>query len=90
MIELDRNIGHNSVMSICGLLIDRYEPSHIVDHVIHEMEGIGDTSDEGSNRMGQLFMADFSVYGYSVLLESVYMIFFIDRDVEPPCHTVNR
>ena len=35
--------------------------NHLVDQVIHDMEGIGDTSDEKSNRMGQLFEADLLV-----------------------------
>ena len=55
MIELERKIGHNTVMSIFEWFIDRDEPAYLVDQVIHYMEGIGDTSDEGSNRMGQLF-----------------------------------
>ena len=44
MIELDRNIGHKSVMSICELFIDRYEPYHLLYQAIHDMEGIGDAS----------------------------------------------
>ena len=67
MIELDRNIGHNSVMSIREFFIDRDEPAHLVDQVIHDMEGIGDTSAEGGNRMGQLFAAAFSVDGSAAL-----------------------
>ena len=50
MIELDRNIGHNSVMSICEFFVDRDDPSHLVDQVIHVMEGIGDASAEGVSR----------------------------------------
>ena len=61
MIELDRKIGHNSVMSICKFFNARDEPDHLVDQVIHDMEVIGDTSDEGANGIGQLFAADFSV-----------------------------
>ena len=49
MIELDRQIGHKSVMSIRKLFIDRDEPAHLVDQVIHDMEEIGDRSAEGSN-----------------------------------------
>ena len=67
MIELDRKIGCNSVMSVRELFIDIYEPSHLVDQVIHDMEGIGDTSSEGSNRMGQFFTAALSVDGSAAL-----------------------
>ena len=67
MIELYRKISHNSVMSICEFFIDRHEPAHLVDQVIRYMEGIGDTSAEGGNRMGQLFAAAFSVDGSAAL-----------------------
>ena len=53
IIELDREIGHNRVMYICEWFIDRDEPAHLVDQVIHDMEGIGYTSAEGANWMGQ-------------------------------------
>ena len=75
MIELDRKIGHNSVMSIHEFFIDRDEPSHSVYQVIHDMEGIGDTSSDGDNRIGQLFAAALSVNGSAALSVSVYMIF---------------
>ena len=75
MIELDRNIGHNSVMSIREFFIDRDEPAHLVDQVIHDMEWIGDRSAEGANRMGPLLMAALSVDGSAVLWVSVYMTF---------------
>ena len=67
MIELDRNIGHNSVMSIREFFIDRDEPAHLVDQVIHDMEVIGDTSAEGANGMGQLLVAAFLVDGSATL-----------------------
>ena len=67
MVELDRKIGHKSVMSIHEFFIDRYEPAHIVDQVIHDMEVIGDTSAEGANNMGQLFTAALSVDGSAAL-----------------------
>ena len=67
MIELDRNIGHNSVMSIREFFIDIDDPSHLVDQVIHDMEGIVDTSAEGANRTGRLFAAAFSVDGSAAL-----------------------
>ena len=38
IIELDRNIGHNSVISICEFFIDRDDLSHLVDQVIHDVE----------------------------------------------------
>ena len=52
MIELARNIGQNSVISIREFFVNRDELAHLVDQVIHDMEGIGDTSAEGDNRMG--------------------------------------
>ena len=67
MIELDRKIVHNSVIYIRELFIDRYEPAHIVDQVIHDMEVIGDASAEEDNGMGKLFAAAFSVDGPDVL-----------------------
>ena len=67
IIELDRKIGHNSFMSIRELFIDRDEPAHLVDQVIHDMEGIGDTISEGANQMGQLFVAALSVNGSAAL-----------------------
>ena len=45
MIDLDRNIGHKSVMYICQLFINRDKLSHQVYQVIHNMEVIGDASD---------------------------------------------
>ena len=61
MIELDRNIGHKSVMSIHELFIDRDDPAHLVDHVIHDMKVIGDASAEGENGMVRLFASSLSV-----------------------------
>ena len=75
MIELARKIGHNSIMPIREFFIDIDEPAHLVDQVIHGMEGIGDTRAEGANRMGQLLTASFSVDGYAALWVSVYMTF---------------
>ena len=63
MIELDRNIGHKSAMSICQFFIDREEPTDLVDQVIHDTEGIGDASVEWANRMDKLFAEDFSFEG---------------------------
>ena len=67
MIELNRKIGHKSVMSIREFFIDRDETAHLVDQVIHYMEGIGHASAEGANGMGQLFAAALSVDGSSAL-----------------------
>ena len=75
MIELDRNVGHNRVMSIYELFIDRDDTAHLVDQVIHDVEGIGNTSAEETNQMGQFFTAAFSVNGYAALWVSVYMTF---------------
>ena len=66
MIELDGKIGHNSVISIHELFIDRYEPAHLVDQVIHK---------KGVNWMGQLSAAEFSFDGSAALWVSVYMTF---------------
>ena len=55
IIELDRNIGHKSVMSICEFFVGSDKPSHLVNQVIHDMEGIGYECDEGANGMYQLF-----------------------------------
>ena len=67
MIELDRNIGHKSAMSICELFIGRDEPSHLLYQEIHDMEVIVDASAEGGNGMGQLFKVDLLVNGASAL-----------------------
>ena len=56
-IELDRKISHKSVMSIHEFFMDRDEPAHLVDRVIHYMEGIGDASDEGANYTDRFFAA---------------------------------
>ena len=52
IIELERKIGHNSVMYIREFFIDRDEPAHLLDQVIHDMEGIWDKSAKGDNQMG--------------------------------------
>ena len=67
MIEVDRNIGHNSAMSICEFFIDKNKTAHLVDQVIHDMKGIGDKSAKGSNWMGQLFAKKNSVDGSAAL-----------------------
>ena len=67
MIELDRKIGHNSVMSTHEFFIDRDDTTHLVDQVISDMEGIVDTSSDGANRMGKLFVADLLVNGSDAL-----------------------
>ena len=41
IIELGRNIGHNSVMYIREFFVDRDDPAHLVDQAIHDMEGVG-------------------------------------------------
>ena len=61
IIELDRKTGHKSVMSIREFLVDRYEPVHLVDQVIRDMEVIGCASSEGANTMDQLFSETFPV-----------------------------
>ena len=63
MIELDRNIGHNSVMYIHEFFIDRDDPAHLVDQEIRYMEGIVSAIDEGANEMVQLFVAYLSADG---------------------------
>ena len=66
-IELDRKIGHNSVMSIREFLIDIYDPDHLLDQVIHDMENIGDTVSDGANQIGLLFVVDLLVNGSTAL-----------------------
>ena len=75
MIELDRKIVHNIVMSIHEFFIDRDEPAHLVDQVVHDMEWIGDRNSEGANRMGQFFAAALSVDVFATLWVLVYMPF---------------
>ena len=75
MIELDREIGHKSVMSIRKLFMDRDEIDHQVDQAVHDMEGIGYTSSEGANGLDQLFTTALLVYGAAVLWVSVYIRF---------------
>ena len=62
-------------MFIREIFIDIDEPAHLVDQVIHDMVGIGDTSYEESNGMGRLFLADLLVYGSVALRVSVFMPF---------------
>ena len=77
-------------MSICEFFIDREEPIQLVDKVIHDMEGIGDTISGGT--MGW-------VSCYRRLCRSMdpthfechyICLLLVDRDVELPCHTANR
>ena len=75
IIELDRKIGHVSVMPIHEFYIDRDEPAHLVDQMIYDMEEIGDTSAEEANGMGQLFASALLVNGSAALWVSVYMLF---------------
>ena len=75
MIQLDRTIGHKSVMSICEFSIDRDEPAHLVDQVINNMEGIRDASDEGANGTGQLFAVVFFPDRSAALWVLVYLPF---------------
>ena len=63
MIELDRNIDHKSVISICKFFVDIDEPDHLVEQVIHDMEGIGYSSADGDNGMDQFSTAALSLYG---------------------------
>ena len=67
MTELDRKIGHKSVMSICEFFIDRYDPDHLVDQSIHDMEGIGDAIAEEADGMDQLLLAALLVGGSATL-----------------------
>ena len=60
IIEVDRKIVHNSVMSIRELFIDRDEPAHLVYQVIHDMEVIGDTSAEVAKSGGSVVCGGFS------------------------------
>ena len=46
---------------------DRDDPAHLVDQAIHDMEGIGDASNQGSNGTDQLFGAALPVDGDAAL-----------------------
>ena len=59
MIELVRKISHKSVMSICEFFMDRNEPAHLADWVIHETEGIGYASYDGGQWNGSVFCSIF-------------------------------
>ena len=75
MIELDRKIGHKSVMYIYKFFMDRDELAHLVDQAVHDMEIIGDTSSDGYNGIYQLFVERLSFDGAAALWVSVYMRF---------------
>ena len=75
IIESERKIGQKSVMSIHEFFIDRYDPAHLIDQEIHDMERIIEAIAEGDNSMGQLFAEALSVDGAAALLVSVYMPF---------------
>ena len=61
MIELDRNIGHKSVMPINELFIDRDGTAHLVYHALHDMEGIGYASAEGGKWDGSVVHGGFVI-----------------------------
>ena len=69
--------------------VDRDEPAHLVDQVIHDMEVIGDTSAEGDNRMVQLSRRICRSMDPPRFECQSICLFFMDRDVESPCHTVD-
>ena len=73
MIELNRKIGHKSVMSIRKFFIARDELAHLLDQVNNDMEVIGYASAEGYSDMDQVFAEALSVDGASTLWVSVYM-----------------
>ena len=56
IIELDRKIGHKSVMYISEFFIDRDDPSDLVYQTINCTEIIIDASDEGDNGMYKFFV----------------------------------
>ena len=61
--------------------MDRDEPAYLVDQAIHDIEGIGDKSDEGLNGMDKLFVADFQSMELPHFECQSICIFFMDRDV---------
>ena len=75
MIELDRKIGHKSVMSIWKFFIDRDDPDHLVDQAIHNMKVTIDAIAEGDNGMDQFYTAALSFDGAAPIWVSVYMCF---------------
>ena len=54
-------------MSIREFFIDRDDPAHLVDQVIHDMEGIGDAISEGANGMYKLLAVSLLVNGSATL-----------------------
>ena len=69
--------------------MDRYEPAHLVDQAIHDMELIGDTSAEEANGMDQLFTeVFFGQWSRRVLNVSIYVFYsrigIRNRLVTPP------
>ena len=58
----------------------RDDLANLVDQVIHEMEGTGDTSSEG-NRCWSIDLPHFQCQSAR--------IFLMYRDVEPPCHVTD-
>ena len=64
-------------MSIHEFLMDRYDPAHLVDQKIHDMEVIVDASAEGGNGMDHIFVAALSVNGAATLLVLVFMCFLL-------------
>ena len=76
-------------MYIREFFMDRYEPAHLVDQAIHDMELIGDTSAEEANGMDQLFKEVFvGQWSRRVLNVSIYVFYsrigIRNRLVTPP------
>ena len=67
IIEVDTKIGHKYVMAISRFFMDRDDPDHLVDQMIHDMEGIGDSIAEVANIMDNCFVIYFSVDGSATL-----------------------
>ena len=62
-------------MYIRELYIDRYEPVHLVEQTIIDMEVIRGASDEGFNGMYQFLATTVSINGDIALWVSFYMCF---------------
>ena len=61
IIEGDMKIGHKHVMDISSFFMDRDDMDHLVNQMIYDMEGIGDSGAKGYNGMDNVFVVDLSV-----------------------------
>ena len=67
IIEVDMKIGHKCVMAISSFFMDRDDLDHLVNQMIYDMEGIGDSGAKGYNGMDKVFVVALSVDGSATL-----------------------